>query len=104
MEQARRTGSIQTLPASYGTLSPPAKQHPSPSAEADAVLVDTRPVVAHMMERNHGTHVLLLEEVSPMGYTEMIDSLAVALVRNPAAMVEDQLACAVYSASAQVTR
>jgi hypothetical protein len=70
----------------------------------DAVLVDTRPVVAHMMERNQGTHVLLLEEASPMGDTEMIDSLAVALVRNPAAMVEDQLACAVYSASAQVPR
>ena len=66
--------------------------------------MDTRPVVAHMMERNQGTHVLLLEEVSPMGDTEMTDSLAVALVRNPAAKVEDHLACAVYSASAQVTR
>ena len=68
-----------------------------------AVLVDTRPVVAHMME-NHGTHVLLLEVVSLMGDTKVIDSLAGPLVSNPAAMVKAQPACAAYSASAQATR
>ena len=56
-----------------------------------------------MME-NHGTHVLLLEVVSLMGDTKVIDSLAGPLVSNPAAMVEAQLACVAYSANAQATR
>ncbi len=45
-------------------------------------------MVAHTMERNHGTHVLLLESVYPKGDMEVIDSLAGPLVSNPAAMVK----------------